>query len=94
MKIEIEIDEKWPVFILIPPEKNQNSKIIDKCLVQDEFIEIPEEIARKFFRIQEEYQKMQKSLEEMYDNAQNNNQLETSQNSLWNNMSENSSGVY
>lgn len=94
MKIKIEMDEKWPIFTMLDPNELEELRPIERCFAQDEFVEIPDDIARKFMHIQKEYLKMQAALEEIYDNAQNNDEIEASQNSLWNNLSENSSGIY
>mgnify|MGYP007044013073 CR=1 FL=1 len=95
MKVKIERDEKWPVFSIL--EVNDEDKLnrpIDRCFAGVQFVDLPDDIARKFFLIQRDYLKMQKSLEEFYDNSKTNDEVETSENCLRNNLSEDPTGVY
>ena len=94
MRIKLEMDEKWPVFTILSPEEHQNLRSIERCLAQEEFVEIPDEMATKYIKIQQEYNAMQKQLEEIYDREQNDDSPEAAQKQLWPIMYEANSGVY
>ena len=81
MKVRLDMDEKWPVFTLVTPEEHQNKYCITR-INTDEFVEIPDELAQRFLKIQVEYLDMQKQLEEIYDRAQNEDGPEAAENSL------------
>lgn len=71
MKIQIEMDEKWPVFTIFVPERKP-----DHWAGQNEIVDIPDDLAAKFLKIQEEYQSMQTQLEDFYDRVQANRDAE------------------
>ena len=94
MKVKIEMDEKWPVFTMIHPDDHKNRRSFERCLCQDEFVEIPDEIAVEFFEIQEKYLEMQKKLEELYDHEQDREDIDFTQDDLRDNVQQNFNPFY
>lgn len=92
MKVKIEMDEVWPVFTIF--DAVNRPRTIERCLCQDEYTDLPDELAHKFLKIQEEYNAMQKQLEEIYDRVQNEDGFEAAENSLRNDLSQNSTRVH
>jgi|GEM_PF-5325545 len=56
MRVEIDVDEKWPVFSL--------SHVLEQGGVGVEF---PDEFVERFLELEEEYEKMQDMIKEIYD---------------------------
>jgi hypothetical protein len=88
------MDEKWPVFTILTPEQHKNQRPIERCLAQDEFVDLPDDVVMTFIKIQEEYLVMQKQLEEIYDREQNKDEPETSEDGIWNDLLEDSQRVH
>jgi len=81
MKINIELDEKWPVFTLVQRDESELKKERG-FLADEELVEIPDELASDFLRIQSEYLIMQAQVKEIYDRVQQENGSEAAQDSL------------
>ena len=56
MRVEIDVDEKWPIFSL--------SHVLEQGGVG---VEIPDEFVERFLEVQEEYEIMQNKIKEIYD---------------------------
>lgn len=76
MKMEIWINERWPVFEL-SDAKDTGS--------QDFIVDLPESIIEGFIQIQEQYDKMQKTLRGMYDRCEQNRKekFSSTEEELW-----------
>ena len=56
MRVEIDVDEKWPVFNL--------SHVLELDGVG---VELPDEFVERFLEVQEEYENMQNTIKEIYE---------------------------
>lgn len=64
MKIEVCIDEKWPVFTIKTEEEALSS---NRILNEKHSIDIPDESLDYYRYVQDEYAYMQSTLKELYD---------------------------
>jgi hypothetical protein len=76
MKMEISCNERWPVFVL-SDAKDTGS--------QDFTVDLTDSLIEDFIQIQEQYDKMQKTLRGMYDRCEQNREkkFSSTQEELW-----------
>jgi hypothetical protein len=73
MKIEICVDEKWPVFtIKTATESNLNEIYDTRTLREKHGIDIPDENLDYYRYVQDEYEYMQSTLKELYERTHKN----------------------